>query len=539
MPWMWMIALLISGIKTEGLRKISIVEAGKGIGSKGIPFGIVVDTVKEITLDEKEGFEVKLTEDELTITAVKRERVNLVIPADVDTIKVTTISGDVEVSFNVPFSGDQFSITTVGGDVDLTGDIPSNLELSTVSGDVLIRLNPQGAGSPEMSLATVSGDVIVKSLFPGKISIKTVSGDVVVESTDSVFEDSLYSWEVSTITGDVEVPSSIERLVNISKGVGKGKKEEEKERAHLAPYPVPFLSFNRVNGLLIFPTIKNESEQGRYVLSGGYGTASNKFYYLVDLEKYIPVGTARFGVGFSAFYRTVSGDPWKCGLGENSWQALFMKEDLLDFYRAKGFDAYTGFQIGDFSMRVSYVQEKRFSEKVNTNYSVFSKRKDFRDNPSLAEGLNRLIRLQVAYAVASVNAEYYIDNPTNEEVIRIYGDLEKKTSFKYFELFHKVNLGYSTGNAFPYNFTLGGPTTLPGYETGSIATQKFATIQELVIFPTKFVDFVVGAYGGYANDKLYGDLMAGVNIFRGLGVYVTRDKAQNEIKYYMRFNTRI
>ncbi|MDD3648766.1 MAG: DUF4097 family beta strand repeat-containing protein [Candidatus Hydrothermia bacterium] len=545
MLWVWFLGMLIGGVSVEGVNVISIVEASKGIGKKGISFVITVDSVYELSLEEANGYEVNLEDGELMITASGRTSADLILPQDVDTIKINTVSGDLDLSFNVPFQGKEVSINTISGNVKISGESFSSLRVVAVSGDILIDADPDNARKVQLSISTISGDILLNEILPGVVTLNTVNGDVVIKSKGRVFEDSLYSYKVSTVTGDVEVVEDIKGLVNISKGADVGKKstiEQEKEVKKVGSITtdLPFLSYNRVNGLLIFPSIKDEDDWGRYIFAGGYGTASNRFYYFVDLEKYVPVGKTNFGAGFGIYDFTQSSEPWKGRLQENSWQSILMKDDLLDFYRTRGFNVYLGFRISELAARFSYVQEHRYSEKVNTNFSIFKREEDFRENLTLVEGMNRFLQLRASFKSVGITSEYYIDAPQDDEVIRVYGNFEDKTKFRYFDLYHNISLGYSSSAGFPYSFTLGGPTTLPGYTSGSITTQKFIIANEYIVFPVKFLDFILGFYGGYAEDKFYADILGGLNIFSGLGVYVCRDReASNGIKYYLRFNKRI
>jgi len=530
-----LLALLLLGkIPAENVKSVTIKESVPEFKSSGHQVSVVIDSVDGVDFSQEEGYSTELKDGELVIKVEGKKSLEIEIPATIEKISLSGIFSDFKVVANVPYSGELLNATNVKGDIEVSGKPIANLVLLNVFGDIYIELEPDPSILPTIQVTSVNGDVEL-DFIPARVTVSSVRGDITIKKPDTLYSDSLYSYNVSSVSGSVDIPSEIENLVNVSKTTTK----KEEVFVHFEPY-FPIFSFNRVDGLLFFPSSDAVKDWGRYTVAIGYGTASKKFQYYLDVEKFFPIKGVNIGTGLSLYNYHTYPDFWKVTRGENTWQALLFKDDIQDFYKSKGFDLYLTTRVKSFGTKISYVQRKQESLNVRTNFSLFYKDKNYRINPAVPEGVNRMVKLELGYSdFARFSGEYYLETPIDKKVLRIQADLEGKTQISPVEFYHKISAGYTDCDSFPYVFTLGGPTTLPGYPTGYFSTKKFVLAHEYLILPTKFIDFIVGVYGGFVDGKFYGDFLGGINIFNGCSVFVTRDKASNQIKYYMRFNTKI
>lgn len=531
----------------RGTEKVEIKTATLKIGHKGT-LRVVIDTTQDVEVLYGDSVKVQRKDGIVEVEVPTPKDAVIKVPCDIKKLSVESSGKDVEVSYSTEFFEGLVDVSTVNGDVKVEGTLTGNLEVSAVSGDVILEVKPilNLGKCPDVSISTVSGNVIISSFVPGNFKVSTLSGDVNIVRVDTLFSDSLYRYRIKTVFGDVEAPKEVKSLVSsitISFKSDKSEKRREREMVkRLLGQDFGDVAYNRVLGLNLPAIVWGNMDWGNYFLGLSYGTASNKFYYNVDLEKYLITEPVRFGVGVSLYNKVLSPDPWKVSTGENSWHALLLKDDLLDYYRAKGGSAYITLREGPMTLKLSLVEEERYSEKVNTDYSRFNQHKNIRPNPTIDEGLAQVVRVDLMVGPMNLCAEYYLRSPMSggSKIYRLYGDITANSKFKLFHLYHQVDFGYTNGNSFPYTFTLGGPTTLPGYSVNSIETQKFIIANEYLVFPTKFVDFLVGGYAGHAENKFYADFVAGLNIFNGLSVFLTRDREANgHLKYFLRFETRI
>jgi len=527
--------LLLTKISGENIKSVTIKESGPEFRYPGPRISVVIDSVSEVDFSDDEGYVAELKDGDLTVKVDGKRGLEIEVPATVEKIELSAIFADLNVDVQVPFTGELLNVTNVKGDIEITGKQVKNLVVLNVFGDIQIEFEPDTSIMPTIQVTSVNGDVLL-NLVPGQVTVTSVKGDIEIKRPDNVYADSLYSYNVGSVSGTVDLPTEIENLVNVSKTISK----KGMSFVHFEPY-FTFLSFNRVDGFLFFPSFDALKDWGRYTLALGYGTASKKFQYFLDVEKFFPVKTAaKLGAGLTLYNYHVYSDFWKVTRGENSWQALFFKDDVPDYYKSQGFDLYLTTRVDNFGAKISYIQRKQESLNLRTNFSFFYKDKNYRDNPAVAEGLNRIVKFELGYRdFARFAGEYYIETPINQRVLRLYADLEGKTEISPVEFYHKLSAGYTDSDTFPYGFTLGGPTTLPGYPTAHFSAKKFILAHEYFIVPTKFVDFIIGVYGGLIDGRFYGDFLGGINIFKGCSVFATKDKVSNQIKYYMRFNTKI
>ncbi len=148
---------------------------------------------------------------------ITRDDVTVYLSADAyQTLSVDTASGSTEVPEWLTFS--DAAVSTVSGEILLAAQCDA-LKLSTVSGDVKVR----DVRAHSAAISSTSGDVELESLtVDGGMEIKTVSGDVELErcdagrltisTTSGEVEGTLLTpkaFSVNTASGKVDVPASV------------------------------------------------------------------------------------------------------------------------------------------------------------------------------------------------------------------------------------------------------------------------------------------------------------------------------------------
>jgi hypothetical protein len=501
---------------------------------------VVIEDVDSLYVPDVKDCAVESADGNYKITTKSEAPLVIRVPASVEAIEIGAVSSNVNVLFKDVFLGKQMEIENVSGKIMVKGRISGKLTIASVLGEIELETDSLDLSNlPEAEVSSVSGSITFDKLIPGSFKVETVTGSITIESSKREFDDSLYNYEISTLQGKLDIPDEIVDLLNLERAFGNVKTKEEGTRRPGYFDQYPELAYNRVLGLqipLMFSAVK---DWGRYNFGVSYGTASNRFYYYIDLERFFFEKGITPGAGLTIYDHVVNSEPWKVDVDENSWLMFLFKNDLLDYYRVKGFRVYSELKGGPFGFRISLNQEERFPQEVNTKFSIFKGSDAVRANPSLIPGLYTFTGADLMAGPLNFRVEYYLRNPENRKIYRAYGSIEDSRDFRIVRLFSDIDFGYSNYSGFPYGFTLGGVSTLPGYSTNSIASRYFMNVEEYIIFPTKIVDFVVGGYCGYANESLYMDFLAGLNIFKGLGVYVTRDRERHGLKYYMRFEAKI
>ncbi len=563
---MWPIVLwLVSTLNVQAVNTIYIERKNEKEVKSRPKVDIVVDTVKELAVTAAERCKFKVEGNRIYFELEQGGILILIIPNELDSVIITKGDYDLHVVGSSPYRGDWFSVTKASGYFLFSGEPFKRLVLSNISGKIVLDWKPKLEVNPKVRINNVAGKVEA-NLVPGKFSISNIAGLVKIKETTPIFDDSLYNYTISNVAGKVEVPEYATRLIKKRKIASKEKPKDSREKddviqlfrfefhdnkqfgIELPAHRIEMLdatpsgiSYNRVEGLYLFPIITTaDSTKGVLQMGAGYGTASPNFHYYLSGEKLVRFKKAKLGLGLSLYKYTATSDLWKVERDENSCQALLLKEDLMDFYGNKGFEIFSTLRLTGWISKLSYVQEERSSVKKGTDFSVFYSDKSFRENPSLVDGFYRLFRWEISKPQKFyTRAEYYLDTPSGEGVYKLFGSLDAKSKIKPFKLQHRITFGYSSKAEFPYGFSLGGPTTLPGYGVNTINTDKFIVAHEYLKFPIKSLDLIAGVYAGFDGNNFYGDFLGGVKFFDGLSLFVTRDRESDGIRYYLRFDTRI
>ncbi len=122
-------------------------------------------------------------------------------------------TGPTDLRLQVPLRAD-LDIESVSADIDIVGVAPGDLDIDTVSGDVVVAAAPRHAdiqsvsgdmrltlNSPEVKVETVSGDLVLRGRLDGEAHAETVSGDITLDSRGK----RMRRISVGTVSGDADV----------------------------------------------------------------------------------------------------------------------------------------------------------------------------------------------------------------------------------------------------------------------------------------------------------------------------------------------
>ncbi len=157
--------------------------------------------------------------------------------------------------------------------------------------------------------------------------------------------------------------------------------------------------YNRVEGLFAgvdLAVVPFSKKKLAFTGGAGYGFA-------MKAPRYHLSGMANFGtddkiqIGAGYFNYTASNENWIIGEIENSFAAVLLHEDFMDYYVLKGWRGWAQLQVRELlTLRALFQSAEYGNLKKNTDWSLCpSKRKRFRANPKVAEGKENLIRAAV------------------------------------------------------------------------------------------------------------------------------------------------
>ena len=104
-------------------------------------------------------------------------------------------------------------IDSVSADIDIDGVAPGDLQIDSVSGDIVIAAAPRRAriqsvsgdqrltlNSPRVSSESVSGDVVLNGRLKAEVSVETTSGDIRIDSRG----EALRSLRLNSVSGNAD-----------------------------------------------------------------------------------------------------------------------------------------------------------------------------------------------------------------------------------------------------------------------------------------------------------------------------------------------
>ncbi len=125
----------------------------------------------------------------------------------------TDRTGPTDLRLQVPLRAN-LDIESVSADIDVVGVAPADLDIDTVSGDVVAAAAPGHANiqsvsgdmrltlnSAEVKVETVSGDLVLRGRLDGEAHAETVSGDIALDSRG----ERMRRVSVATVSGDADV----------------------------------------------------------------------------------------------------------------------------------------------------------------------------------------------------------------------------------------------------------------------------------------------------------------------------------------------
>ncbi len=266
----------------------------------------------------------------------------------------------VTISAGLPFQKFRKKETTVA-DIDL--EEPSTKvsvsDLTIASGEVI-----------EGNAVAVTGDIKVY----GKIT----------EDVVSLFGD-IYLFDGSSIGGNVVAPFG--KIFAYDKPRISGQcigRNHQVEKTRTLNLDFSF-RYNRVEGFT--PLIKvdfadKENELPEIESGFGYAFALKRWDLLFGFKQAIgAIGRPYFGA--RTYRGAFTPDLANFTYGENTLAGLLFKEDFHDFYFRRGWQGYIGADLGrgDF-IQIEYTVQKNEAIDKRTNWSIFGRGKNFRENYS-------------------------------------------------------------------------------------------------------------------------------------------------------------
>ena len=241
----------------------------------------------------------------------------------------------------------------------------------------------------------------------------------------------------------------------------------------------PTIHYNRVEGLYLGMGMKyGPSFLPAITLlgEGGYGISNEEWRYRAGILKDF-FEFNKLKICAEAFYLTASLDDWYIGSSENSFAALFLKEDFMNYFGKQGFKVFVNQILLDnqVQLRIEASNYDYFAMTRCTNWAIFGKNKNFKQNPAVFEGNETSLKLIASYDGRD-NPLFPISGWTIDAIYEhTTGDSTTNGLFltlKYFQSIYslqrfrtKVMFGSRVGSmAEQHTMDLGGLGTLPGFK---------------------------------------------------------------------------
>lgn len=249
-----------------------------------------------------------------------------------------------------------------------------------------------------------------------------------------------------------------------------------------------FLRYNRVEGVYIGLAQSKRlywHSKPWIVSTGslGYGFANHTWRYSLGLyfPLYFDKHIVEFGGEGHSF--TDSKDQWSFDRDENTFTALFAREDFLDYFERRGFTATAAWYYrsdSELNLRASvgYVHDTYGNMNRATNWSFFGGDKSFRPNPLINEGnINSFMFTAAMHTLPSLtdrsegwNVQFSFEQAGGTakgdfEFSQLVLDATRYQPLcEHMAINLRARLGASDGMLpAQRQFELGGPGTLPGY----------------------------------------------------------------------------
>ncbi len=249
--------------------------------------------------------------------------------------------------------------------------------------------------------------------------------------------------------------------------------------------------YQRVDGLFLgleLPRLYDNDWGVGIFGGGGYGFSNELWQYQAGGEFYAGGGEARIALGAEAHDFTASEDDWTISEDENSLAAFFLNEDFRDYYRRSGFSVYLNPNVREtVDLKVGYQFEDHIAQIKETEWALFGRSKNYRDNPPADEG--RAIGVIAHFSVDTRNHRMHPDHgwwlqfdgefnlpewDSDFDFDRVVVDLRRYQPVGFGKnLDFRLRAGSSRG-VLPsqYLFDLGGLSTLQGYRLKSFTGDR-------------------------------------------------------------------
>lgn len=179
------------------------------------------------------------------------------------------------------------------------------------------------------------------------------------------------------------------------------------------------IRFNRVEGPFLGITASRDSVLWRLTLSGaaGYGFNDRRTKFSLGASAFLD-SARRFNVGISG-YREIDNIP-----DEGYYPsfvimvgALLNKADYRDYFYTEGWRAHAEWTpLRRVMLWLQYNNEKQSVAIKNTDFSIFERRKKFRPNPLIDEGVMRSLSVKARYGDAPAPLDLMVQNSVELEV---------------------------------------------------------------------------------------------------------------------------
>ena len=355
----------------------------------------------------------------------------------------------------------------------------------------------------ESDVVIIKGSLTIDGEVDGHVL--AVFGDVCVHATAEIHGDvisvngKVWTNDAAMIHGDVVVtsmPVSEEKEEVVIRRREKEPKVARKPDWVDDDNELGWADYNRVDGLTLgmqFPKPGWWADRNHHfalIGRGGYSFASKYWQYQIGLERWSG-SDFRFAVGGEYHNMTDTQDRWIICDHENTLAALFLKEDFRDYYRRRGFSFWASQNFSRyFQVKAGYQHDDFTNAEARTNWALFGKKKNFRDNPWAlpsefvdAYGFEEPMTLKTLTAVLTIDSRNDRKTPTRGWYVNAFGEragkeLGNPVGFERYivEVAHYIPLnwdehlsirlrGASAGGILPplYWFDLGGISTLRGY----------------------------------------------------------------------------